>query len=118
MGRKNRKLSPRALREIFRLPFVRLSAANVAERAYFLWENQTGSRWHDPLSNWLQAELDQMADEVSSRLGSFGLTSPDRGQLDFHECYSLLAADWFPREPRPTPRGSRDPRRCAFCLQT
>ncbi len=29
---------------------------HILERAYFLWKNQAGSRWWDPVSNWVEAE--------------------------------------------------------------
>ena len=28
----------------------------IRERAYFLWENKTGKRWWDSMSNWIEAE--------------------------------------------------------------
>ncbi|WP_437625985.1 DUF2934 domain-containing protein [Sorangium sp. So ce1151] len=30
--------------------------ASIRERAYFLWENRTGSAWWDATSNWIEAE--------------------------------------------------------------
>ena len=36
--------------------FLRSRRHRIAQRAYFLWENRSGERWWDAVSNWLQAE--------------------------------------------------------------
>jgi hypothetical protein len=45
----------KALRSVPRLRRIR-------HRAYFLWENQTGAAWWDPVSNWFEAEAQEPAD--------------------------------------------------------
>lgn len=41
---------------IVREPSEPLDIERVRIRAYFLWENQTGKAWWDPVSNWTEAE--------------------------------------------------------------
>ncbi|MBI3204465.1 MAG: DUF2934 domain-containing protein [Myxococcales bacterium] len=38
------------------------SYERIQERAYFLWENRTGSAWWDPDSNWSEAERNDAAE--------------------------------------------------------
>jgi hypothetical protein len=111
-------LPPRKFADLFRLPFVRVRSEDVARRAYFHWENRSGRRWDDEGSNWLQAELEQMTAIANEELDSFVVTDRnDLGDRTFGDLYALVDADWAPR-PQGTHvmvRGSRDPRRCAFC---
>lgn len=41
----------------------------IRVRAYFHFENRTGSNWADPVSNWLQAEQEEQSNQFFEELG-------------------------------------------------
>jgi hypothetical protein len=40
----------------------------IRERAFFLWENESGIRWRDPMENWLEAEEEDNRSSILSEL--------------------------------------------------
>jgi hypothetical protein len=46
--------------------FINDRRRTIRERAFFLWENESGKRWWDPASNWLEAEKSELSDAIET----------------------------------------------------
>jgi hypothetical protein len=109
------------LQRLLKNPFVRLRPERIQTRAYFLFQNRTGHRWWDPVSNWLEAELQELAEFahlllVAQRIPGDGPQDP----LHFERHYDRLVVlrhVYDQPNVRPQKLGTKQPRRCSLCGQ-
>ncbi|MFE8595766.1 HNH endonuclease [Archangium violaceum] len=113
-------LSVELVRRLARNPFMRVDEARVRTRAFFLWENRTGSAWWDPQQNWMEAELLEVLNyaQVVLRAVSCRQNLVAAPPLDFERNYEVLAdlKHWHHQwDGQKEKVGTRAPRRCALC---